>query len=481
MGYLDAEVGIGEAARQLIAALDERRVPVAPIGRSLPSSRRRHPFVYTDAPRPGPFAVNLVCENAIGVAPFAESVGRRFFEDRYSVGLWFWEVSRFPDAWDSAFEHLEEVWVASEHVAGAVGARSPVPVTKVRLPVRPVGVAAGDRRALGLPEGFCFLLVFDHNSVLERKNPLGLIEAFSLAFPPGAGASLALKSINAEQVPAERERVRVAAEQHPDVHLIEGFASPEEKNAMIAACDCYVSLHRSEGFGLTLAEAMYFGKPVIATGYSGNLEFMTEENSYLVVYELGPIGQGAEPYPPEGEWAEPDLEHAARLMRGVFEQPEEAAERGRRGAEHIRSTRSPAAAGEAIASELDRIRDLPRRSYSDAGRVPLGDRPHNLTRARERLAAGPRPGATPGAIRALLRRVVLRLIQPYTVHQQMLDHELAEALEELAVRTERALEGIERRSQTDWAAALAGLRRLERRLDSRSCSGHRGVDDAADQ
>ena len=98
----------------------------------------------------------------------------------------------------------------------------------------------------------------------------------------------------------------------------------------MAACDCYVSLHRAEGFGLTMAEAMAIGKPVIATGYSGNVDFMSGENSYLVDYALGRVGPDCEIYPPEGEWAEPSIEHAAELMRRVRDEPAEAAAKGGR-------------------------------------------------------------------------------------------------------------------------------------------------------
>jgi len=269
VGYLEAELGVGEAARQLISALDARGIPVAPTNRHLPNTRTEHPFAHTPAPNYGPFAVNLICENAVVMPALAEHMGDGFFTGRYTIGMWFWEVSGFPERWDSSFDYLDEVWVASDHVAEAVRARSPIPVTKITLPVVPAGLAQRNRAQLGLPDGFCFLFVFDYNSVLERKNPLGLIEAFRSAFPADTDASLLLKTTNAQRNPADSERVRVAAAQHPRIQLMDRFVPAHEKNAMIAACDCYVSLRRSEGFGLTLAEAMYFDRPVIATEYSG--------------------------------------------------------------------------------------------------------------------------------------------------------------------------------------------------------------------
>ena len=139
----------------------------------------------------------------------------------------------------------------------------------------------------------------------------------------------------------------MAAEQ-PGLSLIEDYHSPSEKNALIASCDCYVSLHRSEGLGLTMAEAMYLGKPVIATGYSGNLDFMTPANSWLVDHEVVRIGDDADPYPADAVWAEPDLDHAAACMREVAADPVAAATRAQRGADDIRRTHSPAVTGRRI-------------------------------------------------------------------------------------------------------------------------------------
>ena len=163
---------------------------------------------------------------------------------------------------------------------------------------------------------------------------------------------------------------------------------------MFAGCDCYVSLHRSEGFGNTLAEAMYLGKPVIATGYSGNMEFMTPQNSYPVDYTLRPVGDDAGPYPAAGEWAEPDVGHAARLMRHVFEDQEEAAERGRRAAEDLRRNHSAEAAGRAMSERIRRVQ-VRLGAGPDAGRPhvhsPAGLDTNPLT---HRIATTPRPAAS---------------------------------------------------------------------------------------
>ena len=137
--------------------------------------------------------------------------------------------------------------------------------------------------------------------------------------------------------------------------MLDKSLTGDEKDALMLACDCYVSLHRSEGFGLTLAEAMAIGKPVISTGYSGNVDFMNEENSFLVDYEICQVGPGNEIYPADGTWADPNLEHAARLIRHVYDDPRAAAQMGARAREDIARTLSPEATGSAMRRRLHEL------------------------------------------------------------------------------------------------------------------------------
>jgi glycosyltransferase involved in cell wall biosynthesis len=355
-GYFESESGVGEAARLVVAALDTAEVPLLPVGgRSVPATRHEDPFTSLEVSA-AHFPVNLVCVNADGLPEFREDAGEPFFDGRHTIGMWWWELSRFPDRWEPSFGLLDEVWVGTEHVASGVEAASTIPVHRVRLPVvRPRVVGAG-RESLGLPEGFLFLHTFDFHSVFERKNPLAVIEAFRAAFPESSGAVLAIRAVNGEADPANHRRLIDAASCHQDIVVLEGYLSRTENHEVTASCDCYVSLHRAEGFGLTLAEAMSLGRPVIATGYSGNLDFMTERNSYLVGHEMVPVGPGSSPYPPEAEWAEPDVGHAARLLREVFENQDGARVRGQVGAREIAVTHSLEAAGRSMARRLESLR-----------------------------------------------------------------------------------------------------------------------------
>lgn len=458
-GYLRSELGVGEAARTVITALDARGVPLMPVhGTYVPNSRQGHAFALLDTDA-APFPVNLICVNADQLPAFLRDAGPGFSAGRYTIGFWWWEVTTFPQRSMDALDLVDEVWVGSDHVAEALRAVSNVAVVKVRIPVTMPAIVPYSRTELGLPDGFLFFFMFDFHSVLERKNPLGVIDAFTRAFEPGSGASLVIKCINHQSKPDDYDLLRIRAEGHPDIHIVDRYVSSREKDAMVAACDCYVSLHRSEGFGLTPAEAMYLGKPVIATGYSGNLDYMTDSNSYLVNYEMRPIGEGNFPYPPEGEWAEPDPEHAARLMREVVDDPDAAARRGRQAALDIRRTHSPLAAGETMERRLAFVREhLTARKpvRHPAGTLP---QPVGLTALRQYVDRGPiaRPEGRGGPARDLAFRAALRLMRPVVVFEQR-----------VAERLVSELGATRRRAAAQVAVALTELRRRDRALETLS-------------
>jgi hypothetical protein len=316
-------------------------------------------------------------------------------------------------------------------VADALAAVSPVPVVRVTTPVEVPSFDPLPRDHFGLPEGFLYLFVYDYNSVFARKNPLGVIDAFSQAFEPGEGPALALKCIGQERHPEQHQQVLAAAAERPDVHVLDRSLPGAEKDALIASCDCFVSLHRSEGFGIALAEAMALGKPVVATGYSGNLDYMTSENSWLVDWERVPVGEGSEPYPPSATWAEPDVAHAARLMREVHDQPEAARERALRGQAEIRRTHSPEAAGRSMATRLVNIQQ--RWGLRAAGLAHDSRGTVDAVRVSRRINAGPVPasGMSTTGLRAYFRKTMLRVMKPYSAFQRNVDEELLHAIQSL--------------------------------------------------
>jgi glycosyltransferase involved in cell wall biosynthesis len=359
VGYFAAELGVGEAGRSMAAALDAAGETYWPVSERQTWNRQRvAEYAETSDEAPDVGDVNLVCVNADRLPSVLDRLGPQFGWHRYKIGMWAWEVEQFPAVYAPAAAMVDEVWTYSQHAADAIRATIDRPVHTVPLPVIERAPAVRSRAELGLPDGFVFLFCFDFFSVAERKNPLGVIEAFRRAFPDtgdlasGHGPQLVIKSINGNARLAELERLRMSALDRPDVHIRDGYLDPADQQALIASCDAYVSLHRAEGFGYTMAEAMLLGRPVIATCYSGNLEFMDEENSFLVGYELVPIGPGCEPYPAAAYWAAPDLDQAAEHMRRVVDDPagtQAVAERGQR---DIRLHHSPAARGPLVAARL---------------------------------------------------------------------------------------------------------------------------------
>jgi glycosyltransferase involved in cell wall biosynthesis len=355
-GYFRAELGIGVAARSLLSALQAAGIPFNTISFEATANRQTHPFV-DHASGTGTADINIVCVNPDQLPAFAEQTGPELRHGRYTIGVWFWEVEDFPPMFHGAFNYVDEIWVASDFMREIFFKVSPKPVFKFRLPVlRPEVDSSLSRADLDLPNRFIFLFSFDFHSVLERKNPLGLIEAFTRAFQPGEGPVLLIKSINGDKRILEMEKLRYAVRGRPDVILRDGYLSATQNNTLVALSDCYVSLHRAEGFGLTIAEAMALGKPAIATAYSGNLEFMTERNSFLCPCQPAEVGPGRDPYPATSHWSEPDIERAAQLLQHVYTHPEEASERGSRGAEEIRTLHSPAVAGTVLRDRLAQIR-----------------------------------------------------------------------------------------------------------------------------
>ncbi len=223
------------------------------------------------------------------------------------------------------------------------------------MAIEPKAAAAVERSRFGLPEGaFVFLFVFDFHSYLERKNPRALIEAFRLAFGDRDDVVLVLKSAHAIDLDtgAPITQVQEEAARLKNVRVLDTVLAREDLDALFATADCYASLHRSEGFGLPIAESMSRGTPVIVTAYSGNMDFTTPTNSLLVKYRLVEIERDHGPYRKGNLWADPDLEHAAELMRWVVEHPEAARDIGRHGREHIERFHAPRVVGELMRDRL---------------------------------------------------------------------------------------------------------------------------------
>ena len=354
VGYHAAELGVGEAARRMALAIDHVGLPSHLVGVAAAGARHQQSLSYAPGHRLR-FRDTLYCINADETVRVTNSLEHadRQRPDARRFGLWFWELGEFPTQWSDAFELFEEVWVSSEFTRAGLVAVSPVPVRVVPLPVTaPSRPTPYTREVLGLPHAFLFSTAMDFHSVAKRKNPFDVVAAYTAAFGPDDGAHLLVKSINGSSQVAEMERLRAMTDPRADITVVDAHWSHHQMQALIELGDCFVSLHRSEGFGLNLASAMAANRPVIATGYSGNMDFMSDDTAFIVPYELVEVGADAAPYSPTAVWAQPDVAAAAGMMRAVFDNPVAAAVVAGRGREHVLAVQSVERAAAAISSAL---------------------------------------------------------------------------------------------------------------------------------
>ncbi|MEG4248440.1 glycosyltransferase [Microcoleus sp. Pol10D4] len=356
-GYISGEFGIGEGVRANIRAAEAANIPFV-INNFTRSPHRKQDTTYQNFSQDNPHPVNLLQVNADEVATFIKHTESSYFENKYNIGFWAWELPEFPPEWQPAFNNFHEIWTYSNYCAEAISAVSPIPVIKI-MPSIALSAPSLNREALNLPKDkFIFLFVFDFSSRIERKNTLTTIQAFKQAFGEDNSVLLVIKSSNSNKFSAAQKSLNLAIANNSNIKHLDGYLSKNKLNGLLYNCDCYVSLHRCEGFGLTMAEAMFYGKPVIATGYSSNTEFMNVGNSYLVKYKLIPIEQDCGPYKKGNVWAEADVEHAADLMRYVFNNHREAQQVGAIAAEEIKTLLNPQVTGKKIRKRLEYIAEI---------------------------------------------------------------------------------------------------------------------------
>lgn len=381
-GYLTAELGLGEMGRILHDTVRAAGVPAVSVveERSLAGVTRTAVDApdTVGAPR---FPLSVLAVNAdfteLLLASHPE-VG----EGRYRIGFWAWELEEFPARFDVGFGLVDEVWANSEFAREAIAKRASVPVKTFPVPVPDVGVP--DR----IDGPTTFLFAFDFNSTGQRKNPWGVVEAFQRAFAGRDDVRLVIKAINAHLHGAAAERLRYVVGDDVRVELVERFLSSDELSALYARCSAYVSLHRSEGFGLTVAEAMIRGIPVICTDYSATNEFVDSSAGWLVPHTMVEVGPGWPPYQADALWAEPDLDAAAAAMRAVADDPEEARRRGAAGRELLLRTRSVSSAAAWVREQLEAAYQVwQARQAGTTGAGDMGLAKRLVRRAAGKLAA----------------------------------------------------------------------------------------------
>lgn len=351
IGHAFEVFGIGEDIRMAARALQWAGVPCCvinhPAANGAPASDRAlEPLLWAD-PLGGPFAFNLVCMAAPIQARWLLQTGFAPLLGRFTLVAWPWETQRWPEAWCPLLEVADELWPSSTFTAAAL--REPAAAAGLPLEVMPMAAEVPDpdrfcapavrrssRASHGLPpDAVLFGYGFDFNSTALRKNPMGVLEAFQMAFPlpdlPAAfgwrinshplsrHVALMIKTFPPQADSAEWHWLRLRAAEDPRIHLVVANLERDDLLALYGCCDVFLSLHRSEGFGRGLAEALQLGLDVIATDYGGNQDFCHGPLAHPVRCQEVPIPRGAYPCADGHRWAEPDLRHAVEQIRQVAE------------------------------------------------------------------------------------------------------------------------------------------------------------------
>ena len=313
IGYLKAELGVGEAARSLARACDAAGIAFSAVDVGYQSQNLQRDDSIMARACTTRFAIDVLYVNAdqtLATDQQLQATGRAPAD--YTIGFWHWEQPELPPHHLPAFAPLDEVWVPSGFVLDAVAAVSPVPVYKVPHAIAVSTTPGLGRDHFGLPpDQVLALVMYDFHSYQQRKNPQAAVAAYRLAATKNPSLGLVIKTINSEHHPEVFATLKAQVADLKNVIFINDFFTRQETWDLQNQCDILLSLHRAEGFGLPLAEMMYLGKPVIATGWSANMDFMTEHNSMPVRYTLKPLVEAVGAYPAGPVWADADVEHAA--------------------------------------------------------------------------------------------------------------------------------------------------------------------------
>ncbi len=356
LGFAFGEFGLGESLRGLARACQTGAIPfvVNDIDTHLGTRQADRSVAHhlCDDLR---HRLSLMCVNPDMLEPVRRLLARTREAGGRNAGYWYWELETIPRTWERGFDAVDEIWCATDFVANAVRRATALPVFKVPPPIEVELARSYSRDDFGLPaHPFLFLFTFDYNSFVKRKNPEAVIAAFQSAFAPGRDdVGLVVKSVNGARRPDRVAAIRALIGDDPRIIHIDRFLSRDESYGLTAVTDAYVSLHRAEGLGLGLAEAMSLGKPVVGTAYSGNLEFMREDNSLLVDYRVVPIPPGD--YLVDDArfvWADPDVDAAARHMRRLVDDPALRMRLASAGQQDIRSRFSRERSAELIRARL---------------------------------------------------------------------------------------------------------------------------------
>ena len=360
IGYCEAALGLGESFRNMLTALDGAGLEfsIYPYNWNV-TTRRIGPFLESRYDLEGVYDINVIYVAVDQVQFVSQNVNKQVNGAGYNILRTYWELPRAPTTWASHLKRFDELWVPNDFVADAFR-----PIFEGIITIVPVYINVGcsakfDRTYYQLEDDcFVFMFSFDYSSRTSRKNPLAVVQAFIYAFPDReTKVRLIMKTTGPETLDPTVSYILMSfAQIDSRIKFLNRSLTRDEMLSLLDACDCYVSLHRSEGFGMGMAEAMALGKAVIGTNFSGNQEFLNEETGFPVPYALRRLAPGEYPMGDGESWAEPDVAAAIDLMRRVFNDGEERRRRALEGRRYIEMRHSAAAVSEIVDRRLREIR-----------------------------------------------------------------------------------------------------------------------------
>lgn len=356
IGNIKLEAGLGKSCRLVASVLDQAGVPLD-IYQYAPSGADNIGDCTWDHRISDKlhYQVNLIHVNPEELPGAFTAIHPSAWDYRYQIVFWLWELEEVPDTWQPYFQCADEVWAPSEFVCKAIRKKTELPVKHMPYYVEAEIHREYHREHFGLPDHrFLFLVMYDSYSCSERKNPQAVFRAFREAFAKeNQEVGLVIKIGH----PTERDEAWIAdiLEGYSNLYLIRELLNSDEVHSLIKCVDAVVSLHRAEGFGLVLAEAMLLGTPVIATDWSANTEFMDADTACMVGCRLVTIEKEIPPFPAGGRWAEPDIRQAAAYMRKLYADRQFCMELSKRAKAHVQNILSMERAKKRMLSRLEEI------------------------------------------------------------------------------------------------------------------------------
>ncbi len=320
IGFPSQEFGLGQHLKNVALAFEKAAIPIAYYDCSFLFMNEYNQKTPIDNLI---YNINIFVCNGDGIAKLFLEFGEKLFKDKYNIHYGAWEIRDYPKEWIAPLTLVDEYWAMSSFLQKSVSDSAILPVIHMPYPVEFNIPNKYTKKDFQLPsDKFLYLFTFDMSSVMQRKNPEAVINAFYEAFPKEEGVGLVIKmmskkNLTSHQKEIEKLQKRISADKR--IYIIDELLPRDKILDLINCCDVYVSLHRAEGFGIGMAEAMRMKKPVIATNYSGNTDFTLADNSCLVGYKLKAIGQGEYIYEDGKYWADADIKEAANYMKKLYD------------------------------------------------------------------------------------------------------------------------------------------------------------------